>query len=157
MSDSVMAASAGSVRSAASSASPRSDAVIAYGILRLSFGANFMLHGVSRLVAGHAAFLAYLHHYFEHTPLMPASFLPVFAAILPPVEAIVGLLLLLGLATRVALIAGSLTLAALVFGTNLAQDWNVAGPQLIYCFIYYYLLAHRRDLNLLSVDGWRQR
>ena len=138
--------------------SPRySDAVIAYTILRLSFGANIMLHGVSRLLAGHAAFLAYLNHYFEHTPLVPASFLPIFATVLPPVETGLGLLLLLGVGTRLSLIAGSLVLAALVVGTNLAQDWNVAGLQLIYCFIYYYLLAHRRDLNRVSLDaamGW---
>jgi len=67
--------------------------------------------------------------------------------VLPPVETALGLLLLLGLFTRFALIAGALVMMALVFGTNLAQDWNVAGLQLIYCFLYYYLLAHRRDLN----------
>ena len=44
---------------------------------------------------------------------------------------------------------------ALVIGTNLAQDWVVSGLQMIYCFIYYYLLA-RLDQNALSVDGlWR--
>jgi thiosulfate dehydrogenase [quinone] large subunit len=131
--------------------------VIAYTILRLSFGANIMLHGVSRLLAGHAAFLAYLTHYFEKTPLVPASILPMFATVLPPVETGLGLLLLLGVGTRFSLIAGGLVMAALVVGTNLAQDWNVAGLQLIYCFIYYYLLAHRRDLNRISVDtaiGW---
>jgi thiosulfate dehydrogenase [quinone] large subunit len=134
-----------------------SDAVIGYTILRLSFGANIMLHGVSRLLAGHAAFLAYLTHYFEKSPLVPASFLPIFATVLPPVETGLGLLLLLGAGTRFSLIAGSLVMAALVFGTNLAQDWNVAGLQLIYCFIYYYLLAHRGDLNRVSLDaliGW---
>ncbi len=138
--------------------SPRySDALIAYTILRLSFGANIMLHGVSRLLAGHAPFLAYLTHYFEKTPLVPASILPMFATMLPPVETALGLLLLLGVGTRFSLIAGSLVMAALVVGTNLAQDWNVAGLQLIYCFIYYYLLAHRRDLNRVSLDaliGW---
>lgn len=142
---------------AADSSLRYSDSVIAYTILRLSFGANIMLHGVSRLLAGHAAFLAYLTHYFEKTPLIPASFLPIFATVLPPVETGLGLLLLLGVGTRFSLIAGSLVMAALVAGTNLAQDWNVAGLQLIYCFIYYYLLAHRRDLNRISVDafiGW---
>ena len=141
--------------SRAADPSPRySDPVIAYTILRLSFGANIMLHGVSRLLAGHAAFLAYLTHYFEKTPLIPASILPMFATVLPPVETALGLLLLLGVGTRFSLIAGSLVMAALVVGTNLAQDWNVAGLQLIYCFIYYYLLAHRRDLNKVSLDAW---
>ena len=136
---------------------PGSDAVIAYAILRLSFGLNIMIHGVTRLLAGHAAFLAYLNHYFEKTPLIPASVLPVFASVLPPVETTLGALLVLGLATRFSLIAGSLVLAGLVFGTNLAQDWNVAGLQLIYCFIYYFLLAKRNELNGLSIDGWRQK
>ena len=134
-----------------------SDAVIAYTILRLSFGANIMLHGVSRLIAGRAGFLAYLNHYFEHAAYMPKAFLTAFGTVLPPVEAAVGLLVLLGLATRISLIAGGLVMLALVIGTNLAQDWNVAGLQLIYCFLYYYLLAHRRELNALSVDGWLRR
>jgi thiosulfate dehydrogenase (quinone) large subunit len=138
---------------AADSYRRHSDTVLAYTILRLSFGANIMLHGVSRLLAGHTAFLAYLTHYFEKTPLIPASILPMFATALPPVETALGLLLLLGVGTRFSLIAGSLVMAALVVGTNLAQDWNVAGLQLIYCFIYYYLLAHRRELNRISLDG----
>jgi thiosulfate dehydrogenase [quinone] large subunit len=136
---------------------PSSDAVIAYAILRLSFGVNIMLHGLSRLLAGPSGFLAYLNHYFEHAPLIPKSFLPVFGAVLPPVETALGLLLLLGLFTRFALIAGALVMTGLVFGTNLAQDWNVAGLQLIYCFLYYYLLAHRREKNLWSLDRWMRR
>jgi thiosulfate dehydrogenase [quinone] large subunit len=133
-----------------------SDSVWAYTILRLSFGANIMLHGVSRLFAGHAAFLGYLNHYFEKTPLVSASLLPLFAWVLPPVETLLGLLLVLGLWTRFALIAGALVLAMLVIGTNLAQDWNVAGLQLIYAFLYYYLLVHR-DQNTVSIDGMMSR
>ena len=128
-----------------------SDTDIAYGILRLSFGMNIFLHGISRLLNGRAAFLAYLTHYFEHAPLIPAGALPVFGAVLPWVETTLGLLLLLGLATRFALIAGGLVMTILVIGTCLAQDWNVAGLQLIYCFIYYYLLLHR-DQNVFSLD-----
>jgi thiosulfate dehydrogenase (quinone) large subunit len=129
-----------------------SDTIWAYTILRLTFGANIMLHGVSRLLAGHAAFLAYLNHYFEKTPAVPTTLLPIFAWVLPPIETTLGLLLLLGLWTRFALIAGGLVLMALAIGTNLAQDWGVAGLQLIYAFVYYYLLVHR-DQNGLSIDG----
>jgi thiosulfate dehydrogenase (quinone) large subunit len=156
MSDSVIEGSrAGLLAMESSPASRYSDAVIAYTILRLTFGANIMLHGVSRLFAGHAAFLGYLNHYFEKTPLIPAGFLPIFATVLPPVEGTLGLLLLLGLATRFSLIAGGLVVTALAIGTNLAQDWNVAGLQLIYAFLYYQLLVRRKDLNQLSIDGWR--
>ena len=137
------------------SAAPGSDALIAYGILRFAFGINIMIHGVARLMAPPGAFLAYLNHYFEKAPLIPASSLPAFAAVLPPVETALGALLLLGLFTRFSLIAGALVMAGLVFGTNLAQDWNVAGLQLIYCFIYYFLLARRAELNKYSIDGMR--
>jgi thiosulfate dehydrogenase (quinone) large subunit len=130
-----------------------SNAAIAYGILRLSFGANILLHGLSRLLNGGPAFLAYLNHYFEHSHLIPASTLPIFGAVLPWVETALGLLLVLGLFTRFTLIAGALVMTALVIGTNLAQDWLVSGLQLIYCFLYYYLLLHL-DQNGYSVDSW---
>jgi thiosulfate dehydrogenase [quinone] large subunit len=164
MSDSIAAPSVTEARKltaqsleTASDRARSSDAVISYAILRLSFGVNIMLHGVSRLLAGNSGFLTYLNHYFEHTPLISKSLLPVFGAVLPPVETALGLLLLVGLFTRFALIAGGLVMTALVFGTNLAQDWNVAGLQLIYCFLYYYLLAHRRESNVLSLDRWLRR
>jgi len=132
-----------------------SDAVIAYTILRISFGANIMLHGVSRIVMGHAAFLAYLTHYFEKAPYVPAGMLSVFATVQPWVELILGLLLVIGLATRFSLIAGGLVIMSLVLGTNLAQDWLVSGLQLIYAFLYYYLLVHL-DQNRYSIDGMRK-
>jgi thiosulfate dehydrogenase [quinone] large subunit len=135
-------------------ASRSADATIAYAILRLSFGANIMLHGLSRLLNGRAAFLAYLHHYFEHAHLVPASTLPAFGIVLPWVETTLGLLLMLGLFSRFTMIAGALVMLCLVIGTNLAQDWVVSGLQLIYCFIYYYLLVHL-DQNTLSADGMR--
>ena len=132
-----------------------SDAVIAYTILRVSFGANIMLHGVSRIVMGHAAFLAYLTHYFEKASYVPVSMLSLFATVQPWVELILGLLLMIGLATRFSLIAGALVIMCLVFGTNLAQDWLVSGLQLIYAFLYYYLLVHL-DQNRYSIDGLRK-
>jgi thiosulfate dehydrogenase [quinone] large subunit len=131
------------------------NASLAYAILRLSFGANIMLHGVSRLLNGRAALLAYLNKYFEHAHLIPRAALPAFSAVLPWVETTLGLLLVLGLGTRFALIAGALVMTVLVIGTNLAQDWEVAGLQLIYCFLYYYLLVHLED-NAFAIDRWKR-
>ena len=130
-----------------------SDIVIAYTILRLSFGANILLHGLSRILNGRPAFLAYLTHYFEHAHLIPAGMLPVFGAVLPWAETTLGLLLMLGLFSRFTLIVGALVMTVLVIGTNLAQDWLVSGLQLPYCFIYYYLLIHLEQ-NRMSVDAW---
>ena len=134
------------------SARKASNIVIAYTILRLSFGANILLHGLSRVLNGRPAFLAYLNHYFEHAHLIPAGMLPVFAAVLPWVETALGLLLMLGLFSRFTLIAGALVMTGLVIGTNLAQDWLVSGLQLPYCFIYYYLLIHLEQ-NAISLDA----
>ena len=129
------------------------DIVIAYTILRLSFGANILLHGLSRILNGRPAFLAYLTHYFEHSHLIPPGMLPLFGAVLPWVETTLGLLLMLGLFSRFTLIVGALVLTGLVIGTNLAQDWLVSGLQLPYCFIYYYLLIHLEQ-NRISLDAW---
>jgi len=82
---------------------------------------------------------------------LPKWILPPFAAALPWAEATIGLLLLLGLFTRFALVAGSLVMIALMAGITLAQNWDVVGIQLIYCAIYFVLLTHR-GRNVYSLD-----
>ena len=139
-------------QSSSTDSNQASNTAIAYAILRLSFGANILLHGLSRVLNGRAAFLAYLTKYFEHAHLISPGMLPAFGAMLPWVETTLGLLLMLGLFSRFTLIVGALVMTILVIGTNLAQDWLVAGLQLPYCFIYYYLLIHLEQ-NSISVDS----
>lgn len=127
------------------------DQRIAYGCLRFIFGVNICFHGVSRLLSDHAVFLAYLSQSMARAPLIPKAALPEFAAVLPWVEAIEGLFILLGLFTREALIVGFGVMAVLTVGITLAQDWSVAGLQLIYCLIYFVLLTYH-DRNYLSID-----
>jgi thiosulfate dehydrogenase [quinone] large subunit len=127
-----------------------SDRRIAYALLRIVFGVNIFFHGLSRLLGDHAAFLAYLSQQMAKAPISK-SLLPPFAAALPWTEATIGLLLLLGLFTRFALVAGSLVMIVLMAGITLAQNWDVAGIQLIYCAIYFVLLTHR-GRNFYSLD-----
>ena len=126
------------------------DKRIAYALLRIVFGVDIFFHGLSRLLGDHAAFLAYLSQQMAKAPL-PKSILPPFAAALPWTEATIGLLLLLGLFTRFALVAGSLEMIVLMAGITLAQNWEVAGIQPIYCAIYFVLLTHR-GRNFYSLD-----
>jgi thiosulfate dehydrogenase [quinone] large subunit len=126
------------------------DRRIAYMLLRIVFGVNIFLHGISRLVGDHAALLAYLSQQMAKAPISK-SLLPPFAAALPWTEATIGLLLLLGLFTRFALVAGSIVMIVLMAGITLAQNWEVAGIQLIYCAIYFVLLTHR-GRNFYSLD-----
>ena len=126
------------------------DRRIAYALLRIVFGVDIFFHGLSRLLGDHAALLAYLSQQMAKAPISK-SLLPPFAAALPWTEATIGLLLLLGLFTRFALVAGSLEMIVLMAGITLAQNWEVAGIQLIYCAIYFVLLTHR-GRNFYSLD-----
>jgi len=79
-----------------------------------------------------------------------------FALVLVFVETIVGLLVLLGLCTREALVVGSGAMAALIFGTALRSDWNTLAIQLLYAAIYAALLA-ARGCNVYSLDALLRR
>lgn len=128
-----------------------SDLSLAYFLLRLTLGINIALHGITRILAGPASFAASLTKEFSST-LLPHFAVQGFAYALPWLEALVGLLILFGAWTRVALVAGALLIALLTFGTTLHQDWDIAGLQLIYAIVYF-LLIGLRHYNSLSLDG----
>jgi thiosulfate dehydrogenase (quinone) large subunit len=132
------------------------DGALAYLFLWATLGLNILFHGVSRILTGPAAFAANLVEQFHATPL-PLGVVSAFGHALPWIEAVIGLLVLLGLTTRHALCAGALLIFALTFGSTLHQDWNVAGLQLIYAVVYAVLLAFRSE-NAYSIDSlWRPK
>ena len=126
------------------------DSSLAYALLRVTFGLNIFLHGTSRLLGGIGNFVSGLIKMFQNTVLPTAVVVP-FGYALPWLEAGLGLLIIVGFRTREALVAGSLLMLALTFGTALRQDWDVAGVQLLYTAIYAALIAALR-FNGLSVD-----
>jgi thiosulfate dehydrogenase [quinone] large subunit len=128
-----------------------SDEKIAYALLRAVAGVNLLMHGVSRLLAGTAGFAGHLSEQFAHSPLPPTS-VHLFGTILPTIEGLIGLLLLIGLKTRWALIAASVLIIVLTFGSALVQDWSAAGTQLVYALVFSVLLFMRR-YNSWSLDG----
>ena len=127
---------------------------IAYLLLRLTLGVNIFLHGFSRLIGDHAAFVAYMDKQMHNAPL-PGSSVHFVAVVLPWCEGTVGLLMILGLWTSLALIAGSLLMLTLQIGICLAQNWDVAGLQLFYVLLYFILLTYC-ERNRWSVDHWRE-
>jgi thiosulfate dehydrogenase [quinone] large subunit len=90
-----------------------------------------------------------------HNAPLPPFLVQFVTVVLPWCEGIVGLLMILGLWTSVALIAGSLLMLALQIGICLAQNWDVAGAQLIYVLLYFILLTYS-ERNRWSVDRWRE-
>jgi thiosulfate dehydrogenase [quinone] large subunit len=131
----------------------RSDASIAYALMRLTFGVNLFMRGIMRIYTGTFAFEQAMLKQFDGTP-MPAAIIQPFALALPWLESAIGLMLILGLQTRIALIAGSLMMTVLTFGTMVRQDFQTAFLQLGYVLIFFVLLA-LRSWNLISIDGRR--
>jgi len=123
------------------------DKMTAYALLRVTLGANIAMHGFSRLIAGSADFANKLVTQFSHAPL-PPSLVSLFGRNLPWLEGFFGLILIIGLRTRAALIGGALLIVVLTFGSSLIQDWQAAATQLLYAAVYAALLF------LLRFNGW---
>jgi thiosulfate dehydrogenase [quinone] large subunit len=127
------------------------DLSVAYALLRITLGINIAIHGISRILAGPASFVSSLTRQFEGT-VLPHFAVQGFGYALPWLEALIGLAILFGALTRVALIAGALLIVLLTFGSTLHRDWDIAGLQLIYALVYFVLIG-LRQYNSWSVDG----
>src|SRR3989442_8266431 len=133
----------------------RSDASVAYAILRITLGVNIGLRGMVRIAHGPAAFAQGIVKQMEAT-LLPGSLVYAFAATLVWVESAVGLLLILGLQTRLALIVGGLMMTLLMFGTMQIENFQNAWLQLTYALVFFVVLA-LRSWNVISLDAWLGR
>jgi thiosulfate dehydrogenase (quinone) large subunit len=139
---------------ASSKLDSETDKKLAYLALRFSLGLDIFMHGLVRLP--HLdAFADGMVKQFADT-VLPALIVRPFALVLVFVETIVGLLVLLGLWTRAALIVGAATMATLIFGTALRSEWNTLAIQLLYAAIYAALLA-ARGYNAYSLDALSRR
>jgi thiosulfate dehydrogenase (quinone) large subunit len=109
-----------------------------YAVLRFTLGTTFLFHGVTRFVSGWVVFADQMVQSF-HTTFLPDFLVRPFALSVPPVEAVLGTMLCLGLFTRPALIAGGLWMVALVFGTTVRQDYPTVAIQLFYALLFFVL------------------
>jgi thiosulfate dehydrogenase [quinone] large subunit len=130
-------------------AAPTRDQRLAYLLLRLLTGLDFFGHGFARIFTGtHLGGFAHsMVGEMAKSPLPPPLVLAV-GYIVPCVELAIGIPLLLGIATRYALLVAMLLLLVLMFGITMKQDWNVAGQQLLYGLVVAVLLFGRERLDL---------
>lgn len=112
----------------------------AYVLLRVTLGLNICLHGAVRWLKGLHSFAELLVPLFAKTPLPPWIVFD-FGYVLPVLEAVVGAAVLFGLQTRRALLAGSILMLVLMFGSSLREDWPTVGIQLTYSVVYCVLIA----------------
>ena len=112
---------------------------ISFVLLRLAIGASMFGHGLVRLPKLNG-FSNWMVGQFQKS-MMPAALVTPFSYALPIAELIIGLLLLLGLLTKQALIAGGIVMILLVFGSTTIEDWSAIPSQLIHAAFFAALLS----------------
>jgi thiosulfate dehydrogenase [quinone] large subunit len=127
------------------------DKQLAYALLRIAFGVNFAGHGLVRIHNGVGAFAANTAEHLAKAPL-PHALVIGFATAIPWMEAVLGIALILGLLTRVALVGGAIFMMALTIGVTANQQWDVAGQQLLYSVVFF-LLLYLHSHNSYAVDA----
>ena len=130
------------------------DIVAAYTLLRIVVGVNYFNHGFVRL-GNISGFINAMVERMQDS-FIPEILVRMNAAIVTPVELIVGLLITIGLFTRSALIACFCLMVMLMYGITIIQDWSTAADQLIYNITLFILLAGV-GYNTISIDGWLSR
>jgi thiosulfate dehydrogenase [quinone] large subunit len=121
----------------------------AFLLLRLLTGLDFFGHGFARIFTGThlSGFAQGMVKNMAGTPL-PTSLALGTGYGVPCVELAIGVLLLLGVATRFAITLALFLMLVLMFGITLKQDWVTAGTQLVYGFVLAVLLFGRERYDL---------
>lgn len=119
---------------------------LAHALARLGLGINIALHGIVRLPKLDA-FASGLRDQFAQS-ILPGPLVYLSGYGIAIGEAVIGVLLVLGLFLRPTLVAGTLLMVALITGSCLIENWSAAGIQMIYLAFYAALLATARH------DGW---
>ncbi|WP_168796396.1 DoxX family membrane protein [Flagellimonas onchidii] len=121
----------------------------AYALLRITMGINLFAHGLVRLpkIAG---FRDWMMTQFQHT-ILPQWSVYAWGSVLPILELLVGGLLILGIFTYRAAIAGALLIAILILGSCLAGHWEWAGGQMVYALFFYFIISNVEN-NAYALD-----
>ena len=116
-------------------------------LLRWALGLLMLTSGLSKIGNPGGFVDGYLVPAFAKTPL-PAWMVAGYGYALPPVEALLGLLLLLGLCRRGALLLNGVVLLSLAFGQMLLKNHPTVGT------IFVYVLMTALALWMDGADRW---
>ncbi|WP_337044018.1 DoxX family protein [Emticicia sp. 17c] len=123
---------------------------ITFVLLRLAVGMSMFGHGLVR-VPKLAVFSNWMVEKFDKSFLPNALVVP-FSYVLPVLELAIGVLLLIGLFTRQALITGAIAMILLIFGSSMVEDWGAIPSQLIHTFLFAVLLSYT-NYNSYAADN----
>jgi thiosulfate dehydrogenase [quinone] large subunit len=127
---------------------------IAYALLRVTLGVIFLTTGIGKLIFGIGNFAAGLEQ--EFAGKLPMFMVIPFGYVLPFLEVAVGILLVLGLFSAIALVFAELLLMSLTFGMMVVNNSAVVAGNLSYVLIVFVLLW-LVDSNRYSVDRLLER
>ena len=112
-----------------------SDLQLAYSLFRFASGVNLFFHGTMRIITGVVPWADKQAEVFVNNPLLPMWFVKSFLYILPPIEAVMGALIAVGLFTSWSLLAGFFLMFVLTFGNLTRQDWALSATTCTTCCI----------------------
>jgi thiosulfate dehydrogenase [quinone] large subunit len=126
---------------------------LGYFAMRVMLGINLCFHGIMRPITGMTAFVDEWEPTFADT-FLPLGLVRVTLFLIPVAEGIAGLLTLLGLFTRAALVGGVAIFALLLAGHSVRSGW--AGNHTVMQYaLYYGVLLALQQYNWLALDNVR--
>ena len=128
----------------------------AYFLMRISLGLIFLFYGLGKLMMGVPVFTQTMVQQFAKTPL-PIAMVRLFSSILPFAEVTLGVLIMLGLFTPVALSLAAFLLMALTVGVIFLQQPATVAANLIFSLTVFFLIFFSEH-NGVAVDQlWTRR
>ncbi|SFW76502.1 DoxX family membrane protein [Chitinophaga sancti] len=122
---------------------------LSYLMLRLVAGVSLFGHGLVRLPKL-AGFSQWMTGTFAKS-MLPQRLVMPFSYTLPIAEFIIGILLMLGLFSGKAVLAGIILMLLLMFGTCLIENWEALPSQMLHALVLILLLQFIASNNI-SLD-----
>src|SRR6478609_7783228 len=122
---------------------------VVFLILRISIATSMLGHGLVRLPKLHT-FSQWMVGSFEKS-LLPKAMIAPFSYVLPIAEGVIGLLLLTGLLTKPAALAGAVVMVLLLFGTTMIENWEAIPSQLMH-ILFFAILLQFIENNSFALD-----
>lgn len=119
---------------------------LAYLLARITLGINFFLHGFVR-IPKLKDFAHGLTQDFDGS-MLPLGLVQIIAYAIPFIEVTLGVLIILGIASKKSLAAAAIFIMLLISGCAFKEDWGAVGTQMLYALFIFFLLKN------LEYDVW---